>query len=109
MTNMPQNRILSALTTSNSENRDEAGWDRLAGLTVREIARRFRVGQDKVRAWIKAGDLAAINTSATLCGKPRYVVTPDALFAFEQRRSVAPPKKPKRRTPRSGNIDFYPD
>jgi excisionase family DNA binding protein len=40
------------------------------GLTVREVARRYRVSPDKVRAWIRRGELAAVNTASTLCGKP---------------------------------------
>jgi hypothetical protein len=79
------------------------------GFTVADLARRYRVGEDKVRSWIKAGELAAINTSATMCGKPRFVVTPDALFAFEQRRSVSPPKKQQRRKRKAEIVDFYPD
>jgi transposase len=41
------------------------------GLTVADVAARYRVGEDKVRLWIRRGELAAINTAATLCGKPR--------------------------------------
>ena len=58
-----------------------------AGLTVRDAARRYRVGQDKVRLWIKNGELAAVNTAAS--GKPRYVIPPDALTAFERLRAAA--------------------
>ena len=56
------------------------------GLTTRDAARRYRVGEDKIRAWIKAGELEAINTATATCGKPRYVITTDALERFEQRR-----------------------
>jgi hypothetical protein len=80
-----------------------------AGLTVRDVARRYRVGEDKVRAWITRGELAAINTAAALCGRPRYVILPDALAAFERRRSAAPPPKPTRRRKRSVAVDYYPD
>ena len=53
------------------------------GLTVREIARRYRVGEDKVRLWIRRGELRAINTSEALCGRPRWVIPPEALVGFE--------------------------
>jgi hypothetical protein len=79
------------------------------GLTVRDVARRYRVGEDKVRAWIKIGELVAINTAATLCGKPRYVVTVEALQRFEARRAVCPPPKPKWRRRQSDVKDYYPD
>jgi transposase len=80
-----------------------------AGLTVRDVARRYRVGEDKVRAWIARGELRAINTAAVLCGKPRWVISPDALAEFERRRAGGPPPKPKRARRKSAEIDFYPD
>jgi hypothetical protein len=80
-----------------------------AGFTVADVARRYRVGEDKVRAWIKSGKLGAINTRDTSCSKPRYVVLPEHLAAFEKARSVAPPPKaPKRRRP-AGQKDFFPN
>jgi hypothetical protein len=78
------------------------------GLTVRDVARRYRVGEDKVRSWIARGELAAVNTSATLCGRPRFVVLPEHLAAFERRRAATPPPRPPRRK-RTARVDFYPD
>jgi excisionase family DNA binding protein len=78
------------------------------GLTVAEVARRFRVSPDRVRAWIKRGELAAINTRDVRSGRPRFVILPEALAAFEQGRSVAPPPKPRRRK-KTGMVDYYPD
>jgi hypothetical protein len=80
-----------------------------AGYTVADLARRYRVGEDKVRGWIKAGMLPAINTAATTCVKPRFVVLPEALALFEKRRSVAPPQKAQRRKRKTDVVDFYPD
>ena len=80
------------------------------GLTVRDVARRYRVGEDKVRGWIRRGELRAINTAAVLCGKPRWVVTPEALAEFERRRTGgAPPKPARRRRRRTEIVDYYPD
>jgi hypothetical protein len=69
------------------------------------------MGKDRVRGLIKSGELRAINTSPTKCGKPRYVVTPEALAEWERSREVqAPAPKPTpRRRRKSGEIDFYPD
>jgi len=79
-----------------------------SGFTVADLARRYRVSPDKIRAWIRVGELCAINTSTALCGKPRFVVTADALVAFEQRRHAGSPPKAKRRR-KAQQIDFYPD
>ena len=36
--------------------------DAAAGLTVADVARRYRVSPDKVRGWIARGELIAINS-----------------------------------------------
>lgn len=80
------------------------------GLTVSDLAKRFRVSPDKVRNWIKRGDLSAINTADRRCGRPRFVVTVDALAAFERGRQAATPAAPKpSRRKRITGIDYYPD
>lgn len=79
-----------------------------AGLTVSDVAARLRVSQDKVRGWIDRGELRAVNTAAALCGRPRYVITPEGLAAFERQRSAAAPPKPARRRKPTG-IDYYAD
>jgi len=80
-----------------------------AGLTVADLARRYRVGADKVRAWIGRGELDAVNTASALCGRPRWVVLPEQLAAFECRRAGGPPPKPARRKRRAAAVDYYPD
>ena len=40
--------------------------DAAHGLTTRDVARRYRVGQDKVRKWIARGELVAVNTATAL-------------------------------------------
>ena len=80
------------------------------GFTVADIARRYRVGEDRVRTWIKTGVLKAINTAAIACGKPRYVVTAEALTEFEKVRAVATPPKSKLAKRRKANeTDYFPD
>jgi excisionase family DNA binding protein len=76
--------------------------------TVPEAARHLRVGETKVRHWIASGELTAINTASALCRRPRYVVTAEAMAAFERRRSGAAPPKPKRQK-RTVAVDYYPD
>jgi hypothetical protein len=80
------------------------------GLTVADVASRYRVSPDKVRAWIRNGELAAINTASRRYGKPRFVVTEEALANFERSRSAAAPTpaRSRRRGRRPDFIDFYP-
>jgi transposase len=79
------------------------------GLTVRDLARRYRVGEDKVRTWIRRGELRAINTANVLCGRPRWVVPVDALAEFERSRAGGVPPKPTRRRRRPAPVDYFPD
>jgi transposase len=79
------------------------------GLTTADVAARYRVSEDKVRTWIARGELRAINTASATCGKPRYVVPPDALAEFERRRSAAEPPKPVRRRRTPTQHDYFPD
>ena len=79
------------------------------GLTVADVAARYRVSPDKVRGWIARGELRAINTASVLCAKPRWVIPNEALAEFERPRAGGPPPKPPRRQRRRAVIDYYPD
>lgn len=70
------------------------------GLTVADVAKRYRISPDKVRAWIARGELKAVNTAAVLCGRPRWVVPAEALAEFENGRRGGPGPKPRRQQPR---------
>jgi transposase len=78
------------------------------GLTTREVARRYRASPATVLTWIRRGELVAVKRATALCGKPKWVILPDALQAFEQRRTSAPDPKPamRRRPPWK---DYFPD
>jgi hypothetical protein len=73
------------------------------------VALRFRVGCDRVRGWIGKGLLRAINTAETTAGRPRFVVTPEAIAEFERIRAAGPPPKAVRRKRQPLVTDFYPD
>jgi hypothetical protein len=73
------------------------------------VARRYRVSPDKVRAWIRRGDLRAVNTAALACARPRFVVTPEALAEFERGRACGLPPKPPRKRRQPFQVDYYPD
>ena len=79
------------------------------GWTPNELSRLLRVSPDRIRGWIASGELTAVNTSSVRCGKPRYVVLPHHLAAFEQRRAAASSPKPQRRRRLAAVVDYYPD
>src|SRR5262245_32351021 len=89
--------------------REHGPMPQAAGLTVRDLARRYRVGPDKVRGAIARAEIRAINTATALCGRPRWVASPDALAAFERRRASDPPPLPKRKPRTTTVVDYYPD
>jgi excisionase family DNA binding protein len=78
------------------------------GLTVRDAARLLRVSADKIRLWIKMGELSAINTAGPRSPRPRYVVLPSALEQFAERRSPATPAKSSQRKKRITQVDYFP-
>jgi hypothetical protein len=78
------------------------------GLTPNEVGRVLRVSGDRVRAWIQSGQLGALNV-AEPSSKPRFVILPSHLAAFERRRSAALPPKPPRRKKRIEIVDYFPD
>jgi hypothetical protein len=77
--------------------------------TPPQLAKLLQVSPQKIRAWIASGTLGAINTATHECQRPQYVVLEHHLREFEQRRSAAPPPKPKRPRRKPAMIDFYPD
>jgi hypothetical protein len=79
------------------------------GYTPNELAKVLRVSPDRIRSWIKTGQLGAIDTATTLCRRPRYVILPHLLAEFERRRAAGPPPKPQRRRRRTALVDYYPD
>jgi excisionase family DNA binding protein len=81
------------------------------GLTVREVAKLLRISKDRIRSMIQRGELGALNVAAVRSGRPRFVVLPHHLAAFEQSRTAGPPPKatPRRKRRPPNWIDFYPD
>jgi hypothetical protein len=74
------------------------------------VARRLGVGEDKVRHWIMAGELKAMNAATRANGRPRYLIDLDDLAAFERARSTPPtptPPTPRRRRQAEGIIAFF--
>jgi len=77
-------------------------------LTVQDVATRYGVGLHTVLAWVRSGELRALNVGRKPgAKKPRWRITTEALEAFELRRSHTPPPTPARRRKRQPVIDYY--
>ena len=66
-------------------------------LTPPQYAARLGVHPDKVVAFIRSGQLAAVDLATPGSTRPRYRISPQAIEEFERRRSAAPLPKPIRR------------
>jgi hypothetical protein len=78
------------------------------GYTVADLCRRWKVGADKVRAFLRRGELVGVNVAASLSGRPQWRITAESVEQFEGRRSSAPPPRPARRR-RKKVYRYYPD
>jgi excisionase family DNA binding protein len=79
------------------------------GYTTADAAKLLRVSEDKIRAWIRAGELAAVNTAGPSSVKPRFVILPQAIEQFAAARSPAKPSKVAPRKRRTVRVDYFPD
>jgi len=59
-------------------------------LTPPELARRYGVEPCKVIAWIRNGELRAMNVARRPNGRPRFLIDEDDVARFEQARSTKP-------------------
>jgi excisionase family DNA binding protein len=59
-------------------------------LTPPQVARLLAVKADKVVAWVRAGELAAVDVRGPGATRPRWRILPDSLEAFFKRRSAQP-------------------
>ena len=64
--------------------------------TPPEIAEEFGVAVAKVIAWIRCGELKAIDVANRGCTRPRYRIAPDDLDRFKQARAVVPEQRQPR-------------
>jgi hypothetical protein len=59
-------------------------------LTPREVARGRRIRVGKVLAWIRRGELRAVNHAENRLGRPRWRISAVALENFDRLRLNAP-------------------
>lgn len=81
----------------------------LHGYSVADLCRRWKVGADKIHAFLRKGELIGVNLASSLSGRPLWRITPESVELFERRRCSVPPAKPQRRRRRNDAIDYYPD
>jgi hypothetical protein len=79
------------------------------GYSVADLCRRWRVSPDKIRAFLRKGELVAVNLASNLAGRPQWRITHESVERFELRRSSAPPPKVPRRRRRPELVDYFPD
>jgi excisionase family DNA binding protein len=78
-------------------------------LSVKDICERYGVTVHTVLAWIRSGELRAVNVGRRLgAKKPRWRITQEAVEAFEVLRTPTSPKPRTRRRKRPLDvIEFY--
>ena len=77
-------------------------------LTPPAVASIYGVKPDTVLAWIRAGELRAIDVSSRRSSRPRFRIDEDDLREFEAKRAaVPPPKRTPRRKASPGTIQFF--
>jgi hypothetical protein len=81
----------------------------LQGYTVADLCRRWRIGADKIRGFLRRGELVGVNVASSLCGRSQWRITAQSVEQFEQRRTSEPPPKRPRQRHRAATVDYYPD
>ncbi len=73
------------------------------------VAESLGVNESKVLAWIRSGELAAVNVAAHVGGRPRWRIAQSDLELFLLRRTATPPAPAVRRRRRAGPnvIQFF--
>ncbi len=59
-------------------------------LTPPELARLWGLSRAKVVAFIRSGELQAINVANARCSRPRYLIDREDIAVFEKARRVIP-------------------
>jgi hypothetical protein len=75
--------------------------------TPPQLAAEYGIDVKKVLAWIKTGELPAINVATDRNGRPRYAIDVADIAIFEASRSATPQPKITRRRRRDTSIREY--
>jgi hypothetical protein len=74
--------------------------------TVADLARRFTVKPHVILAFIRAGELRALNIAAPGAKRPHWRIMPADLAAFEARRAATPDEPPPARRKKQHAVDM---
>jgi hypothetical protein len=58
------------------------------------LAKRYHVNPAKIIGWIRTGELTAVNIASRPGQRPRWIITPEQLAAFESLRCSSVTVKP---------------
>lgn len=80
-----------------------------AWITPPELARQRGIRPAKVLAWIRRGELEAINLASSLDGRPRWRISPEALARFDAARSSRGSARPsgRRRIATAAEVEHF--
>jgi hypothetical protein len=80
-----------------------------AKLTPPQLAAIWGVDTGKIIAWIRSGELAAIDASTRRNQRPRFLIDKCAIEAFERARAVVPvpASTPRRKRVDSGVTEYF--
>jgi hypothetical protein len=78
------------------------------GVTVRQFARVYAIGKQRVPAMLKSGELGGVKLTGR-GGRTTYRILGHHISAWEQRNAAAETPPPARRRRRTAVVDFYPD
>jgi hypothetical protein len=100
---------LAVSSTTTDKQRKKSTAKPSGMLTPPKVATRLGVSADKVRAWIRKGELCATNVAMEGSGRPRFGISEEDLAAFQARRQPAkpPPKPPRRRKKDPHVIEYF--
>jgi transposase len=78
-------------------------------VTPPKLAKRYGVDVHKIIAWVRSGELPAMNSATTQGGRPRFLIDESDILAFETRRSVEPARKSTRKPRQKSTnvIEFF--
>jgi excisionase family DNA binding protein len=76
-------------------------------LSPPELAGRWGISVDKVLAWIRRGELRAINIALSATGRPRWRIDLQDVREFEHRRAATPPAPARQRRRAQEVVEYF--